>query len=543
MPTESQSGDTVGGASTPAPAAVRAQLERLLDARAFKVSGRLRRLLNHLVTMQLQERQRELTQRHIAERVFNRASNFDPEHDAIVRVEVRKLRQALTIYYADAGSADPVLISVPSGTYKPRFQHAADRPPAAVQSLVSATSPVKADPVGVAVLPFADLSPNQGRDWLAHGIGEELNTILNRIPELHIMPPYVFPDGADLHKTMSGLRSARQVRFALEGSVRCIAERIRATARLHDLAQDRQIWSGRYDRDLSTASLLDIQEDIARHVVAEAADMFTGAIGVSLRNELPPLTGSRLEIYETLVRFHHYLHTTSDDAYLAARQALERTLVTDPANPLVLSMLADLRRTGYSLGFTDEPDQVEAALTMLRLAISLAPDCLPCRVSLCFALLHRRDKAALLEQVDIVLGDTASPASYRSDVAVPLALSGEWDRGCDLIEEQMGNTKVYPHYFQYPLFLRAFRAGDYKTAARLAQDFRPAPFFWQPLLRAAVLGKLGHPEAATPYLRGLLAMRPAIPIRVRQFLASYLMEDSLIDDLIDGLRLAGLACR
>ena len=319
-----------------------------------------------------------------------------------------------------------------------------------------------------------------------------------------------------------------------------MGDRIRATARLHDLVLDRQVWSGRYDRDLSTASLLDIQEDIARNVVAGAADMFTGAIGVSLRSELTPVADGRLEIYEALLRFHHYLHTTSDEAYSAAREALERTIVSDPGNPMVLSMLADLRRAGYSLGFTDESDPIDLSLSMLRDALSKAPDCLPCRVSLCFALLHKRDKAGLLEQVEIVLHDEGSPASYRSDVAVPLALSGEWKRGCRLIEEQMGDTRLYPHYFQYPFFLRAYRAGDYHEASRIADAFRPAPFFWQPLLRAAVLGKLSRFSAAQEEVQRLLSLRPNAASCLRRYLGCYLMEDDLVDDLVDGLTKAGL---
>ena len=518
------------------PASIQAQLGRLLGARAFKASERLRRLLEYLVTSRLEGRSQELTQRHLAEHVFGRGTDFDPERDAIVRVEMRKLRKALELYYADAGAEDPVLISIPSGTYQPRIRMARPSGPG------NAGPPAadRPDPVGIAILPFADLSPDAGRDWLANGIGEELNTILDRIPELHVMPPHTFPAGAGVREMTSRLIAERQVRFALEGSLRCMGDRIRATVRLHDLVRGLQIWSGRYDRDLSTASLLDIQEDIARNVVSGAADMFTGAIGLSLRSELTPMADGRLEIYEVLLRFHHYLHTTSDEAYHAAREALERTVVTDSANPMVLSMLADLRRAAFSLGFTDEADQVDGSLAMLHEALSKAPDCLPCRVSLCFALLHKRDRAGLLEQVEIVLHDMSSPASYRSDVAVPLALSGEWERGCRLIEEQMGDTRRYPHYFQYPFFLRAYRAGDYDQALCVADTFRPAPFFWQPLLRAAVLGKLGRFDLAQAQVQRLLCLRPDSAPRLRRFLRCYLMEDSLVDELVDGLDKAGL---
>jgi hypothetical protein len=44
---------------------------------------------------------------------FGRDSSFDPDRDAIVRVEATRLRRALERYYAGAGFDDPVLIVAP----------------------------------------------------------------------------------------------------------------------------------------------------------------------------------------------------------------------------------------------------------------------------------------------------------------------------------------------------------------------------------------------------------------------------------------------
>lgn len=539
MPIHPQLHDDTG-ASAPTAAVVRKQLEGILRARGFKASDRIRRLLDHLVAKTLDGQQRELTQRHLAEAVFGRGNDFDPERDSIVRVEMRKLRQALELYYSDTGSSDPLVIAIPNGTYRPRFTFQDGASPASDGGGEQIVSAATAAPLSIALLPLTDLSEDEGADWLAHGISEEVNAILSRIPELQITPPFAFLDTTDAREMMSRLRTGVHARFALEGSVRRVGGEIRVTVRLHDLVRDRQIWSERYDRDLQTAGLLDIQEDIARNVVGAAADMFTGAMGCSLRSELSPAAGGKLEVYEALLRFHHYLHVTTDAAYSLARNALETTFRSSPNIPLVMSMLADLRRAGHSLGFTDEADQLDSALSLLKDALSLAPDCLPCRVSLCFALLQKRDKVGILKQVDLILAEGTSPASYRADVGVPLALSGEWDRGCRLIEKQMAAAKVHPHYFQYPLFLRAFRAGDFERAAAVADDFQTTSFFFQPLLRAAVLGMLGRQNQAQHFIRELLGTRPHFPALGRRFLSSYVLEDNLVDDLIDGLRRAGL---
>lgn len=529
--------DQEGTAHTPGAAEIRDQLERILGAHGFRASERLRRLLAHLVTLTLEDRQRELTQRHLAEAVFGRGNEFEPERDAIVRVEIRKLRQALQLYYADYGAKDPMVITLPRGAYAPRFERSQH---AQAQEDPATASRPGLDPVSLAVLPFVYLGEDRDKDWLAQGVGEELNTILGRIPELHVTPPYTFFDKASVSEQLAQLHNESTVRFAIEGSTRCDGARVRVTARLHDLLLNRQIWSDRYDRNLDTTGLIEIQEDIARNVVAAAADMLTGVIGQSLRSELKPQPDQRLEVYEAMVRFHHYLQMTSDESYEAARRALEEIAARDRSEPLILSMLADLRRAAFALGFTDEPDPIDSCLALLGEAISRAPDCLPCRVSLCFALLHKRDKGGLLEQVETILSDPASPASYRSDVGVPLALCGEWERGCSLLGEQMRTTRFYPHYFQYPLFLHAYRQAEYEKAALLADSFRPAPFFWQPLLHAAVLGQLGLPDEAAPLIERLLALRPNIREHGRRYMSCYLMEDDLVEQLTDGLRRAGL---
>ena len=47
---------------------------------------------------------------------------FDPQSDAIVRVEAARLRRALETYFAGEGRKDPIVIELPTGHYVPIFQ-------------------------------------------------------------------------------------------------------------------------------------------------------------------------------------------------------------------------------------------------------------------------------------------------------------------------------------------------------------------------------------------------------------------------------------
>ena len=55
---------------------------------------------------------------------LGRGESFDPRTDAIVRVEISRLRNRLSHYYATEGSANAVRIAVPKGSYVPIFESA-----------------------------------------------------------------------------------------------------------------------------------------------------------------------------------------------------------------------------------------------------------------------------------------------------------------------------------------------------------------------------------------------------------------------------------
>ena len=99
-------------------AAVRAQLERMATSRVFASAGRMFPLLEHLVEAEIADASPRLSQRTIAIDVFGRDDSFDPTCDAIVRVEIGRLRNKLREYYATEGGDDPVIIDAPLGRHQ-----------------------------------------------------------------------------------------------------------------------------------------------------------------------------------------------------------------------------------------------------------------------------------------------------------------------------------------------------------------------------------------------------------------------------------------
>ncbi|MET0605645.1 MAG: hypothetical protein ABWZ80_04265 [Beijerinckiaceae bacterium] len=101
---------------------IRAQLLRLRTAGPIATSPQLVSFLDYVVQETLAGRGHELKGYTIAVEALGRSPNFDPQNDPIVRVEARRLRQALKAYYEGPGRDDPIIIDIPVGGYIPQFR-------------------------------------------------------------------------------------------------------------------------------------------------------------------------------------------------------------------------------------------------------------------------------------------------------------------------------------------------------------------------------------------------------------------------------------
>ena len=120
---------------------VRAQLERILASPVFSRSQQLRRFLSFIVEQRLAGQGHALKESVLAHELYGKGTDFDGGADPVVRVDARRLRDKLREYYE--GRSDPVIISLPKGSYVPTFGSMSpiDAPPA-IQS-----EPVHARPV------------------------------------------------------------------------------------------------------------------------------------------------------------------------------------------------------------------------------------------------------------------------------------------------------------------------------------------------------------------------------------------------------------
>lgn len=122
---------------------VRAQLGKILSSPIFVNSPRMSRFLRFVVETTLDGNGEHIKEYVIAIEVFEKDDDYDPQTDSTVRTEATKLRARLARYYESDGRDDPVGITIPKGTYVPKFEQRSNGT-APTSSATSATAARKA---------------------------------------------------------------------------------------------------------------------------------------------------------------------------------------------------------------------------------------------------------------------------------------------------------------------------------------------------------------------------------------------------------------
>lgn len=275
---------------------VEAALERVLCSAALQHSPQLQRFLRFIVTETLAGHGDRLKEYVVGVEVFGRPSGYDPRLDSLVRVEAKRLREAMESYYADEGREEQVRIDFLKGSYTPSFRMAnvekaegasnlAKRHPLFFWSFVSATviavmvltlemavlhhqKPAGPTIRTVAVLPFENLSNDPGNEYLCFGLVDEITTELAKNEHLHVIAR-TSSSRFSRQDDIATIKRQLKADAVVEGSVSRSANQIRITAQLINAADSLHLWAQTYERQAGDP--LQVQNEISRAVASGVA--------------------------------------------------------------------------------------------------------------------------------------------------------------------------------------------------------------------------------------------------------------------------------
>jgi len=120
---------------------------------------------------------------------------------------------------------------------------------------------------GIAVLPFTNLSEDEGNAYFAGGVHEDVLTNLSRIADLRVISRTSMIRIAERGLEISEIGKHLGVSHVLEGSVRRAGDRVRVTVQLIDAATDAHLWAENFDRQLD--DIFAIQSEIAQQIAGQ----------------------------------------------------------------------------------------------------------------------------------------------------------------------------------------------------------------------------------------------------------------------------------
>jgi adenylate cyclase len=219
-------------------------------------------------------------------------------------------------------------------------------PSTASTNVTPAAAPKATDQNSVAVLPFVNLSDDKGSEYFSDGVSEELLTVLQKIPGLHVAARTSAFSFKGKNATAQEIGEKLGVAHLVEGSVRKAGNSVRIAARLSRADTGEELWSENYTRDLK--DVFAVQTELAQTIVEQLRGRFAGADAGSTSKEkieaevqAAEKGGTRnVEAHEAYLQGRFFVNRHSEKETDQARTAFERAVQLDPKFALAWAGLA-----------------------------------------------------------------------------------------------------------------------------------------------------------------------------------------------------------
>jgi len=369
-----------------------------------------------------------------------------------------------------------------------------------------AVAPVEAagpaEPLTIAVLPFVNLSGDDGSDYFSEGLSEELLRLLGRYDAFRVTARTSSFRFRSPDIPIATIGTELGVQYLLEGSVRRVGQQVRIGASLVDASSGFQLWTESYESDIG--HVLNVQTGIA----AEVARTLRVVLDRSASEDgahSPANTEAHLEYLRGLGLMSSWTRDDFDSAVGHFRNAT----VLDPDYAAAYVQLGEAM-----LLAANESDQLSALKPavgfLLDKALTLDPNLGEAYVLRTHSLFAADPQAV---EADFRRGLTLNPSYAAGYGKYAEALYFRWNRpdeGRLMIEEALKLDPFEPRYYHLKA-LMALAEGHYQEAKDLEREaLRIDPRFRSGLVQLARLTGTyaGHYVDGLGYAERALAVDP-----------------------------------
>jgi eukaryotic-like serine/threonine-protein kinase len=187
------------------------------------------------------------------------------------------------------------------------------------QDLVEASAnSATSEPQSIAVLPFINLSPDKENEYFSDGLAEEIINALAKAPDLKVIARTSAFAFRGKEQDLRTIGDRLRVGTILEGSVRRAGNHVRVTAQLIRVADESQLWSERYDREMT--DIFAVQDDISQAI----------ATVLKVRLATPQRRPENVEAFQSYLKGLYWYQRYTPESLAKAKESFEQALQHDP---------------------------------------------------------------------------------------------------------------------------------------------------------------------------------------------------------------------
>jgi len=248
------------------------------------------------------------------------------------------------------------------------------------------------DKTRIAVLPFANISPDPTDEYFADGLTEELIANLSLVPGLKVIARTSVLGYKKGEKKVATIGKELGVGTVVEGSVRRAANKIRVTVQVIDVATEEHLWTEKYDDDLD--DIFAVQSEIATKVAASLPGSLTKP-----QLSVPELERPReTQAYLAYLQGQALIWRTDEPSLRKSLEQFQKAIESDPTFARAYAGMARAYINLGNEGYLSWTGAIEMGKAAAERASRLDPDLAEAHVLLAELAFMADEPAEILDQ-------------------------------------------------------------------------------------------------------------------------------------------------
>jgi TolB-like protein len=303
----------------------------------------------------------------------------------------------------------------------------------AVTELAAESGNAETTDKSIAVLAFADLSPEGDQEYFSDGISEELLNLLAQLPGLRVAARTSSFQFKGQHEDIAKIADVLNVTHILEGSVRKSGNRLRITAQLIKADDGFHLWSSSYDRELD--DIFAVQDEIAAAIIDALKVELALVAGEAVQPTV--IKGANTDAYDAYLRGRQLIFRRGRESLEDAISHLERSLRLDNNFAPAHAQLAIATSLLGAYGGMGLEEVLRNAIPHLDRAQELEPDLAEAHAGRASLALHTNDLESAIEHARKALALNRSYTDAMNWLYIALKNLGRYEEAEATIKQML----------------------------------------------------------------------------------------------------------